>query len=626
MQLPSLHRLLTEAARVVRRFPLTLLCALVLGGVGIYWQRLDYHDKDQLTWLFPVLSTAGLGLTLTLSAALAGERYGWPAWGRLLSQAGAVALLGLWYATCPTDPSMVWGLRLVLLLLALHLLVAVVPYLPALRRGADTPGFWRYNETLFLRILTAALYSGVLYAGGALALLAIENLFDVKLYYHVYEHLFTVLATGFNTWFFLAGVPRDFAALETDAPYPKGLKVFTQFVLLPLVVLYLGILYAYMGRILAQWELPKGWVSVLVLAFSVAGIFALLLIHPIRDAAENTWVRTFARWFYRALFPLLALLAVAIGTRVRSYGITEERYFVLILAAWLAVMATYFLLRQGRGIIWIPASLALVALLAAGGPWGAFAVAERSQLSQLRDLAAQYKLLRNSQLDGAGRRVPALPLPVQRRISSIFEFFTHRGAEVRLQPLFAASLTLPDSLREQSLWQRREYQLNQLLTASGIDQGKLSTSRETELQAAFDVKFSKFRDLGAGRYWVNDINLYNYRDPQDEVLTTDTLRQGIFRLRSTRLGRHLWLEQQRPDGRWQRHLRLSPGVAADSLARRHGRNPPQSVTVPTDKLTLQAAAGPVRVRLFLTRLSRFQQPDTVFYNFEGQALLELGEE
>lgn len=73
MKLPSLHRVAAEAARVGRRFPLTLLCSLLLGAVFIYYQRLDYEQSTKLDWLFPVLSAAGLGLTLTLNVSLPGS-------------------------------------------------------------------------------------------------------------------------------------------------------------------------------------------------------------------------------------------------------------------------------------------------------------------------------------------------------------------------------------------------------------------------------------------------------------------------------------------------------------------------------------------------------------------------
>ncbi|QNH60837.1 DUF4153 domain-containing protein [Hymenobacter sediminicola] len=626
MQLPSLQRLATEAVRVVRRFPLTLCCSLLLGAVAIYYQRLDYKEKAVLDWLFPTLSAAALGLPLTLSVALAGERYSWTRLGRVLVAAGAVALLGLWYWLCPTDPTIIWASRLALLLLGLHLLVAVVPYLPELRREADTPGFWRYNETLFLRILTGGLYSGVLFAGCALALVAVENLFDIKLDRHIYEHLFTVMATVFNTWFFLAGVPHDWAALEQETAYPKGLKLFTQFVLLPLVVLYLGILYAYLARIVVLWTLPKGWVSTLILAFSVAGIFALLLIHPIRNAAENTWIRTFARWFYRALFPLLALLFVAIGTRVQAYGITEERYFVLVLAVWLGVIAAYFLWRQGRGIIWIPASLAAVAFVASAGPLSAFAVSERSQLNQLVELTAQYKLLQNGKLDGASQRVPNLPETVHTRLSSIFYYFTQREAAHQLQPLFAASLALPDSLNDADNWTRRHWAANRIEQVSGIASTNSAVTEAVAIRSAnFQHEEDKVWPLGNGRYWLNNIESSMYNPPAEEVATTFNILEGTYRLLAQHYGRQLLLQQLRTDSSWQTRLTLTPGATADSLVRVYGTNPERSIELPAKGLTLHAATDGIQLHLYLRNLNREQSKDGAVYYINAQALLELRE-
>jgi hypothetical protein len=626
MKLPSLQLLAAEAARAVRRFPLTLLCSLLLGAAGIYYQRLSYTEKNHADWLFPLLSAAGLGLTLTLNVALAGERYRWPVWLKATAAAGAVGLLGLWYVLCPTEPTIVWGLRLLLLLLGLHLLVAVVPYLPQLRHRTDTPGFWRYNETLFLRLLTGGLYSGVLYVGCALALTAIEQLFELKLDRHVYEHLFTVLATGFNTWFFLAGVPHDWGALEQEAPYPKGLKLFTQFVLLPLVVLYLLILYAYLARIVVRWELPEGWVSILILAFSVAGIFALLMIHPIRNAPENTWLRTFARWFYRALFPLLGLLFVAIGTRVGQYGITEERYFVLLLAAWLAVVAAYFLWRQGQGIIRIPASLAVVAFLAAGGPWGAFAVAERSQLNQLREISTQYGLLKDGKLDGAGKRVPELPYRVQRRLWSVLDYLIERRNAAALQSFFTARLTLPDSTRATKHRVQEKWFESQLEKAIGYSaDGQYSDALGVHLgsRIGFRPDNNSFWRLGHGRYLWTQVDTEYYEQPEKEVVAEQFLQEGRFRFVSTGFGRQLQLQECMPSGNWSTQLVWHPGKLADSLSKQHTSLDSDNISLSNMGLTLQSQQGDLSAQLLFSMLDREQHQDTVTYQYRAQVILQL---
>ncbi|AHJ97219.1 hypothetical protein Hsw_1624 [Hymenobacter swuensis DY53] len=566
MKLPSLQQLAAEAARVVRRFPFTLLCAVVLCGTGIYTNHLNYQQRQHLEWLFPLLSAAGLGLSGTLAVALTAERYYWrPAlrWGAL---AAVLGLLAVWYAVAPTEPTSEWGARLALLLLGTHLTVAAGPYLSELRRQADTPGFWRYNETLFLRILTAGLYSGVLFAGCALALVAVENLFFVDIKPRVYADLFVVLGSVFNTWFFLAGVPHDFAALEQETSYPKGLKVFTQFVLLPLVVLYLGILYAYLGRILLLQALPQGWVSMLVLALAMAGIFALLLIHPIRHAAENTWIRTFGRWFYLALFPLLGLLAVAISTRIRAYGITEERYFVLVLAAWLFGIALYFLARRGQGIIWIPASLAVVALLAAGGPWGAFAVAQRSQLNQLREISMQYKLLKDGKLDGAGKRVPNLPKEARKRINSVFDFFADREDVEKLQPLFATKLVLPGSLQNKPRWLHTYHRTKQLHTISGLPEwNEYGADAIDNTHFSFTTEHLDAQPLGQGRCWLRTLDLSTYQRLKDVNQAEFTLREGTFQLVKTPQGQYLELRKQTDLNSWKPVLKMNMAAFCDSL-------------------------------------------------------------
>ncbi|GAB3637373.1 hypothetical protein GCM10027422_29630 [Hymenobacter arcticus] len=630
LQLPSLQRVIGEAGRVARRFPLTLLCAVVVFVAGC--QAITYLSgmANQPAWVFPVLSAGALGLPLTLALALAAERYGWSATGRWLTQAGALALLVGWYALAPAQPGLVWGLRLAVLLLGLHLAVAAAPYLGELRRGADTPGFWRYNQTLLQRLLLAGLYSGVLYVGCTIALMALRELFGHDTSSNVFGYLFVGLASLFNTWFFLAGVPADFAALEQEAPYPNGLKIFTQFVLLPLVVLYVGILYAYLLRILVQWELPKGWVSVLILALAVAGIFALLLIHPLRQSPENTWIRTFARWFYRALFPLLGLLAVAIGTRIRAYGLTEERYFVLLLAAWLLGMALYFLARQGQGIVWIPVSLAGLAFLSVAGPWGAFAVAERSQLSELRALTNRYHLLQNGHLDGANGRVPSLPRAVRGRLTSLFYFFAERDKLARLQPQFAGSLALPDSLREVTSWEQQQWRKYRPFDLSGFEyledyqlQQALNDTPEQQSTDYSVRNVPQYYALGQGKYWLKDIGLL--MGPADTTGATALalpLREGTFRLLMTNSGDSLLLQQRRAaTGPWHTQLHVLLRPLADSLAQHYGQRV-TSIDLPNPP-ELRARAGRLQLRLYLLSLRQDKVGKEVEYVYSAEGLLEI---
>ena len=155
--------------------------------------------------------------------------------------------------------------------------------------------FWEFNKTLFLRILISALYTAVLYIGLVVAMAAIDQLLEIDIDDDRYLQLFIFQVGIFNTWFFLSGIPKFNNTSELEIEYPKPLKVFVQYVLIPLVTVYIAILYVYTGKIIIQWELPNGWVSYLVLSFSIAGILSLLLLFPIRNQKENTWIRIYSK-------------------------------------------------------------------------------------------------------------------------------------------------------------------------------------------------------------------------------------------------------------------------------------------------------------------------------------------
>jgi hypothetical protein len=122
----------------------------------------------------------------------------------------------------------------------------------------EMSAFCQYNNTLFLRFLTAVLFSAVLFIGLVIAMGSIDVLFNVDINEERYFQLFVVIAGIFNTWFFLSGIPGSLDSFNRVKEYPKGLKIFTQNILLPLVIIYVIILYLYTGKIILEWAWPEG--------------------------------------------------------------------------------------------------------------------------------------------------------------------------------------------------------------------------------------------------------------------------------------------------------------------------------------------------------------------------------
>jgi hypothetical protein len=226
----------------------------------------------------------------------------------------------------------------------------------------------------------------VLYVGLMIALGALDKLFGVNVPSELYLRLGIVILYVVNTGIFLADVPRGLAALEGDTTYPKVLKVFAQFILTPLVFIYLVILLAYLIKIVLGGEWPSGWIGWLVTSVAAAGLLGFLLVHPLRDDPGESWIRTYARWVFIGLIPSAIMLLVAFWKRVLPYGLTEPRLLGMLLGLWLLAIAVNYTVRQDAGIRRIPISLAALLLLVMYGPLSATALSVRSQTRRLAEL------------------------------------------------------------------------------------------------------------------------------------------------------------------------------------------------------------------------------------------------
>lgn len=375
MIFPSLKNLQQSVYRVLKRFPFEMLFAFIATLATIAYIELESLNYLKESWCKRVIMTAALGVVISLATTLFCESRSIKTSQRLIYNLIVALFTTTLFFTFSPLLNTADLIRFFLLILAGHLLVAFA----AFTKAGAIQGFWQFNKTLFLHFLTCMLYSTALYAGIAAAIGAMNLLFNADFKHDTFYILWACVTGVFNTVFFLSGVPDDFAKLNQDFSYPKGLKIFTQYVLIPLATIYVVILLAYELKILVQWRLPKGFVSNLILGYAVFGILSLLLIFPIREKAENKWIKTFARTFYFLMLPLLCLLFIALSTRIALYGLTEPRYFLTLLACWLLFITLYFLLSKKQNIKVIPISLFLLTVLSIYGPQSAFSVSIYSQ-------------------------------------------------------------------------------------------------------------------------------------------------------------------------------------------------------------------------------------------------------
>lgn len=389
---PSVHLLKNEFVRVLHRFPISSFIILVTSAIVIFLIE-SKHDIKVADSISNVLLTLALGLPLSVALHLISENK--PAWLKIPS----VIIPFLTFA--PVIAFYFWRqshlgegetIRYLQWALYSHLLVSFAPFL----KQSHPRAFWSFNYRIFTSFLISRFFGGFLFIGLILALTAMSSLLELSVPSTAYGSLATLCLVTVSTFHFLALVPTNpVSSTDTNEESPKLLKIFCQYILVPLNAVYILILYAYMLKIILSGQWPQGMISWLVAAASILGIFALLMMTTFFHQIENKWMKTFQTLYYVSIIPLLVMGLLAVAKRVEQYQLTEKRYVLILLCLWLMGIAIYNLISKKKNIILIPVSLFLVTLLTSFGPWGIYQVAWHSQSNRLEMILKKYNALKD---------------------------------------------------------------------------------------------------------------------------------------------------------------------------------------------------------------------------------------
>ncbi|MGZ5264110.1 MAG: DUF4153 domain-containing protein [Kaistella sp.] len=417
--LKKLSQIFGKTGRILREYPLVLLMSF-LGAVSLMcFAHGNFNSHPNFFVFVKFALVACLGISLMFALKILSQRVG----KRLLFEIAGVIFLIFFYFLLPKDEKYFTDRYIFLILptfILSHLLVSFIAFF-----GKEKEmNFWQYNKNLFLNLFLTAVFTGVLTGGVELAILAVDKLFDFNFNERYYIETFYFLAIFGSSFIFLLFNEKGLFHLEKDGTYPVILKFFTQYILIPLLIIYAVILYFYSAKILFNWELPRGWVSYLILAYSLVGILALLLVHPLKESSTKSWVRIFSKIFYYTLIPLLILLFTAIFTRILEYSYTEPRYFVLLTAIWLTGVVFYFISAKLPTIKFVPVSLFAFGLFSLIFPYlNSFSVAKRSQKTELQNILSQNNLLENGKINFTKK----ISDRVAEEVSNKFDFLAKRN-------------------------------------------------------------------------------------------------------------------------------------------------------------------------------------------------------
>ncbi|MEQ1523509.1 MAG: DUF4153 domain-containing protein, partial [Aestuariivirga sp.] len=175
----------------------------------------------------------------------------------------------------------------------------------------------------------------------------------------------------------------------------RGVSVLVNYVLVPVILIYAVILHAYAVKIALEQNLPEGQIGTIVTIFALGGTGAWLIAWPWREEGTRL-LRWFIRgWFWLTIVPAI-LLVIAIWRRISDYGVTPDRYGILLVAIWVAALTAYLAFRRNRADMRaILGGIAVLLLIGSAGPMGANGLTISSQVKRLAAIFETNGLFKN---------------------------------------------------------------------------------------------------------------------------------------------------------------------------------------------------------------------------------------
>lgn len=412
--------------RSFKRFPVTILFStlvcIMLITISEMQPIYDQNLQDTLTRVTMIFALA-VPLSLCIKVSLERGR-GNNLLGFIKYYGVGAVILALYYLFLLVDLNMVSTTRYAAVTLALYLGFLYIPYLPKKER------FEMYIIKVYSSFFTTVIYSVVLFLGLAAILFTVDNLLGINIEWKIYYYTWLFVVCIFAPSYFLAGVPQNSERISVDS-YPKLLRILLLYIVMPLLSAYTCILYIYFIKIIVTRQWPVGLVSHLVLWYSSIVTIVLFFITPIRD--RNSWADKFSKWAPRIIIPVLIMMFISMGIRIKAYGVTENRYYVIVLGLWVLGVMVYLSLAKSAKNIVIPAALSIIALIAVFGPLSSYSVSKMSQNNRLERI-----LVRNNMLDNGN--IKAAPANIsdddKNEISRILDYFSrnHSFEDVRYLP------------------------------------------------------------------------------------------------------------------------------------------------------------------------------------------------
>ena len=385
----NVKKLLLHFKSGFERFPVTIILVFMHFITGIYIAEVRNFQSDEFIEINFLLFGS---IFITAMFEMLYEKYfykknRWLVRGVYSVITFAVSIIFFVEYLRTNDYYNVYFFTLIPISMVLFLLI------PILRKKDNRE---KYLQSVFSNFVTTGIFAAVLWIGIEIILATVDYLFFYSgdsLFFRLTTYSFWFITEVFGALLFLSLLKKPDDNLE-NYEFPFIFNLLIKFAIIPLIIIYTGVLYIYMARVIISMHLPKGLISHLVLWYTAFSVFIMILITPFTQ--KDKFFENFKKYFPYFSIPLIFASLFAVFQRTYQYGITENRYYVLISIFWLLFCMILYI--RNMNVTGVFISLIICFIISVYTPLSAKNVSNFSQSQRLKRILVKYGALKDGKI------------------------------------------------------------------------------------------------------------------------------------------------------------------------------------------------------------------------------------
>ena len=392
----NVKKLLLHFKSGFERFPVTIILAFMHFITGIYIAEVRNFQSDEFIEINFLLFGS---IFITAMFEMLYEKYfykknRWLVRGVYSVITFVVSIIFFVEYLRTNDYYNVYFFTLIPISMVLFLLI------PILRKKDNRE---KYLQSVFSNFVTTGIFAAVLWIGIEIILATVDYLFFYSgdsLFFRLTTYSFWFITEVFGALLFLSLLKKPDDNLE-NYEFPFIFNLLIKFAIIPLIIIYTGVLYIYMARVIISMHLPKGLISHLVLWYTAFSVFIMILITPFTQ--KDKFFENFKKYFPYFSIPLIFASLFAVFQRTYQYGITENRYYVLISIFWLLFCMILYI--RNMNVTGVFISLIICFIISVYTPLSAKNVSNFSQSQRLKRILVKYGALKDGKISKIAQKL-----------------------------------------------------------------------------------------------------------------------------------------------------------------------------------------------------------------------------